>query len=344
MDQGEHVFERFGHAAVCVVYDSTSSKSRCYNYGTTDFGSPPERLGWEFLRGTSRFWVSVWTPKKMIAAYERADRTIWRQRLPLDDAEARRVASKLASDSLDENRYYVYHHFDDNCSTRVRDIIDDATGGRLRQGADGPLGPTYRDLGRAGLAEQKLFRQASRLLVGRRADEKPTEYDAMFLPQVLRRAVQSRFGVAPELIHRRAGRKFEQAPTAEWPYEAAAAASLAGLVWLGARRSRVERALLVVVGSSLGLVAVVVWLTAFVSTVPELRWNEAMLVFWPTDLALPWLSRAARVKYARVRLLALLAVSLGVAVGVLHQPLLALVLVPGLAHAVVARGNPRPVD
>ncbi|HMR76374.1 MAG TPA: hypothetical protein PKD61_14725, partial [Polyangiaceae bacterium] len=71
MGQGEHLFERFGHAAICVT---RASQSRCYNYGTTDFGSPPEELGYAFLRGTAEFWVSVWDRDRMLQQYKKHDR------------------------------------------------------------------------------------------------------------------------------------------------------------------------------------------------------------------------------------------------------------------------------
>ena len=34
---------------------------------------------------------------------------------------------------LRQNRNYRYDHLDDNCSTRVRDLIDRITGGSLRR-------------------------------------------------------------------------------------------------------------------------------------------------------------------------------------------------------------------
>src|SRR5690606_33222055 len=69
------------------------------------------------------------------------------------------------------------------------------------------------------------------------------------------------------------------------------------------------------------LIALVVWGLALVSTLNELRYNELLLVFWPTDIALPFLGAVARQRYARVRVIGLALVSLLAAVGVLQQPL-----------------------
>ena len=57
-----------------------------------------------------------------MADYTAADRTIWVQRLPLTDAQAVTLAARLEHDARPENREYLYDHFMDNCTTRLRDI------------------------------------------------------------------------------------------------------------------------------------------------------------------------------------------------------------------------------
>src|SRR6187401_3573893 len=49
MGQGDLMFEKFGHAALCIRYPRQPRRTRCYNYGSTDFDSVvPLFLG--FLR------------------------------------------------------------------------------------------------------------------------------------------------------------------------------------------------------------------------------------------------------------------------------------------------------
>src|SRR5688572_9107631 len=81
MGVGDVVFERFGHAALCVIRDEDPA-GRCYNYGTTDFARP-KQLVWDFIRGRARFHVSVHTPGGMVATYRARRRSVWRQPLPL---------------------------------------------------------------------------------------------------------------------------------------------------------------------------------------------------------------------------------------------------------------------
>jgi hypothetical protein len=330
MGQGDDLFERFGHAALCVVHDRAPSRSRCYNYGTTDFGSPPEELGWDFLRGRARFWVSIWPLERMLASYEADDRTIWRQRLALSPEQVERVVERLAHDARAENRYYLYHHFYDNCSTRLRDVLADATSGTLVRHAERPFDRSFRQLGREGLAEVPAALVVGDLLVGRDADRTPSVREAMFLPDVLREEVRRELGAVPELVYERKGRAFLQAPPRNAPWQLA----LAALVALPAAASRVagraERTALAASGILLGLLGCIVWLVAAVSAVPELRANEALAVFWPSDLALGFLPPRWRRRYAKVRLAVLFAVSALGASGVLRQPLLLWVVVAAL--------------
>ena len=174
MGPGDPLFERFGHAALCVVHDSAPAHARCYNYGTPDFDTPPHQLGWRFLRGGAVFWVSVWDRDQMLRAYVRSDRSIWRQQLGLEPAQLRRLVRRLGHDARAENRRYTYHHFRDNCATRVRDLIDEAAQGALARSGGEPITLSYRDLGRSRLRDMTALLLASDLVVGREADRHPT--------------------------------------------------------------------------------------------------------------------------------------------------------------------------
>ena len=43
----------------------------------------------------------------------------------------------LKHNALEENNTYLYHFYKDNCATRLRDIIDAATGGDFQKWAKG---------------------------------------------------------------------------------------------------------------------------------------------------------------------------------------------------------------
>ena len=61
-----------------------------------------------------------------------------------------------------------------------------------------------------------------------------------------------------------------------------------------------------------------------------MRVNEVLLLLWPGDLVLAWLSPARRTRYARLRLGGIALVLLLRLLGVLRQPLYAVAAIPAL--------------
>jgi len=336
MGPGGDVFSRFGHAALCVR-DSETPGGRCFNYGTTDF-STPGPLTWNVLRGRALFWVSEAPLDAMLAWYAREDRTVWRQRVRLSPDAFAALQRRLRDDLRPGAREYVYHHFRDNCTTRVRDHLDAVTLGALRGPADAPHGPSWRAMVRAGFADDPALLAASALLLGRPLDGAPTRWEAMFLPAVLRAEVERRLGAAPEVVHQRRAPARAPRPAAD----VAALAALAALLALaGLSRRRATRAL---AGTVLGALGLVVWALSLASTLAELRDNDVRAVLLPTDLALGALGGRALALYARARVAMAVAASCLHALGVTPQPLHGPALLVAAAMLPWALRPPSPPD
>jgi hypothetical protein len=323
MGPGDELFSAFGHAAICVR-DEADPAGRCYNYGTADFTTPVP-LTWNFIRGRALFWVSVADAPWMLRYYVQTGRAVWRQTLPLGDDEAERVAEALAISAVGSAKYYRYHHFDDNCTTRIRDVLDRATGGRLSQGRVAGT-RSFRQWARAGFAGDAALLTATDLLLGRSADRLTDSWTAMFLPSQLRLEVARRFGVAPLPVV--AGRpRPPPGPTwLGWLVFAGGGAALALALAATARAGRAARtAATATTALVLGLVGAVLWLLAALSTFPELTRNELLLVYWPTDLVLPFMTPRALRRYLTARIVVLAMVIAG-HLGLFVQPLAPLVL------------------
>ncbi|MEZ4365435.1 MAG: DUF4105 domain-containing protein [Kofleriaceae bacterium] len=339
---GSLIFQVFGHAALCLEYDATRpGAAACFNYGITNYDDGGG-LVWGFLRGKQQFWVAVERLATMLRPYQAEDRTIWRQRLPLTAAQARAVEARLWHDVQPEHRYYYYDHFYDNCSTRLRDILDEATGGALREGTTGLRYPmTFREAGGRGLGPFPAVLAIGDFLVGRALSKTPSGWEAMFLPDVLRHQVEVTFGAAPEVVYQRAASK------RPWPTDAAPpvsfgrwATALAAIVFalplLVARwRRRLQRVALAWAMVPLLVWGLLIWGTVLISSIPALRWNEAVLVLMPIDVVIPLLGERRRRLYALGRLALLLLVSLLMVVGVLQQPLWVPILTAFLPMAII---------
>lgn len=318
MGPGDELFSAFGHAAVCVR-DARSPSGRCYNYGTADFRTPLP-LTWSFIRGRARFWVSVTDQPSMLRFYARDDRTVWRQVLPLPAAQAERLAVALEASTDERVKYYRYHHFDDNCTTRVRDLIDAATDGALgRAPVDRAL--SFRAWAREGFAGHWPLLVATELFLGRSADRPTDSWSAMFLPSELRAEVERRLGATPErLVTRRA--PLSGGSTALGHLAFLVAGVLLALAPLGGSRLGpvAWRISLVPVALVLGLLGAALSGLALLSTFPEVVRNEGLLAYWPTDLALPAMPRRFLRSYITLRLVVLFLLAVG-HVAWLTQPL-----------------------
>src|SRR5206468_2115499 len=123
-----------------------------------------------FLRTEQRFWVEPESWTALTEFYKWEDRDIHMQVLPLAPAQARKIERRLLHDIKFENRYYYYDHFFDNCTTRLRDMIDDATGGKLRDGSGVAYPLTFRQIGMRGLAGLPPLVVLTDFVIGRQAD------------------------------------------------------------------------------------------------------------------------------------------------------------------------------
>lgn len=333
---GPALFHRYGHAALCLFYARERPRSRCFNYGTANFTSPPRTIGWHFIRGTARFWVSV-SPWPLIrATYTQQDRSIFAQRIPLSQAQVDGLVARLNRDLQPGRRSYRYHHFDDNCATRLRDHLDAVTGGRLREAGARGSGTTLRALGRRGIADRPLLIALADLTLGRRLDREATVWETMFLPSRLRAEVTRVLGARPVRLYQR-----QSTPMPPPPGHGGTGAVyliglglLLGLPLVAARRlGRGERWAAGAAGLVLGLLGAALWALVIVTQVREMRINEVLLLLWPTDLALLGIGARRRRRYARVRLGGVALVLALRLVGVLRQPLYAAAAIPALPFA-----------
>jgi hypothetical protein len=161
-------------------------------------------------------------------------------------------------------------------------------------------------------------------------DRERTEYEAMFLPRVLREAVALHLGVTPEIVHARknpapAAASWSGASLGTWLVTHRRGLTLgiglgsALLIVLGTPGA--SRALRSVFGALFGTVGVLLVLLAAISPIAELRYNELVLVWLPTDLLLIVDSRRTIILYTSFRLAGLATVGFLFAWGWFLQPL-----------------------
>ena len=185
---GEQVWERFGHNAIWIR-DPGAGTDLAYNWGMFSFDQEGFLL--RGLRGTMLYWMAPFPIEQMIDSYVSANRTIKVQELALTADQKVELQQMLALNALPENAYYRYDYYRDNCSTRVRDALDQVLGGRVRAALEGvPTGTTYRFHSRRLLKGMPLMYAGTQIVLSRKADLEIDRWEEGFLPIKLMEALR----------------------------------------------------------------------------------------------------------------------------------------------------------
>ncbi len=180
MGNGDEIWERFGHNAIRIV-DATHGTDSVYNWGTFDFHQP--HFLQRFMTGNTLYWMQGDVIAEELAKYRYLNRSVWAQELNLTPAERLAVRDFIAWNARPENRYYRYDYYLDNCSTRVRDVIDRVIGGRLKQATAARLtNTTYRFHTQRALQFDGAVALGTNIGLGEVADRRISEWEESFLP------------------------------------------------------------------------------------------------------------------------------------------------------------------
>jgi len=118
-----------------------------------------------------------------LAVYRQANRDVWIQPVNLTPAERLELQVLVQELDTEANRYYRYDYYRDNCSTRVRDVLDRVLGGQIRAATeDIDTGTTYRWHTARLLQSAPVAYAGIQFVVGNRGDETISAWEEMFLP------------------------------------------------------------------------------------------------------------------------------------------------------------------
>lgn len=328
---GEEIWERFGHNAI-EIRDRVSGEARLYNYGIFDFAQ--ENFFLNFARGLMTYRIAYGDPAEELPVYVEEGRWIVKQELNLLPVQRAKLARFLDWNARPEHALYRYDYFRANCSTRVRDALDEALDGAIRAQTIAPSrGFTYRMDADRLMSPDPLVMLAMDAGLGPFADRRLTYWDEAFVPMELMRHVRDvqvrdengnpRPLVATEakLADARVAAPPSAAPDWIWRALAIGVASGLLLILLSSRRglavARIAAGLIAtVVTAVLGLGGVVLAaLWALTDHVSAWR-NENLLLFDPLCLLLLpcWLA-SLRARWRPSRFAARCAVAIATAAG-----------------------------
>ena len=125
---GENYWEAFGHSALRIKINEID-----YMYGFGYFDFDDEDFFTKFAKGQMRYFLGVEETSSEIDNYINQGRTVWSQQLDLSALQKQQLINKLNFLALVENRYYSYDYFLNNCTSKIRDLLDEVTNGEISE-------------------------------------------------------------------------------------------------------------------------------------------------------------------------------------------------------------------
>jgi hypothetical protein len=242
MGPGDELYFWWGHIAL-VIDDELTGQSRFYDYGIFSFEN--DHFFTNFAFGRLLYQCGVSPARQNINAYIMTNRDVTLYTLDLPPEKREEVWRFAENNVLPENRDYFYHHFKDNCSTRIRDIIDLAVDGQFREAyGQAPGRFTLRQHVRRHTWFSPFSDWFLNFLMGQDIDTPITVWEEMFLPSEVGARIADfwytdsagtsrKLVTGVEAVNRAVNRPpVLDVPRRQWPVELAAGCAVAVLLGL----------------------------------------------------------------------------------------------------------------
>ena len=189
---GDDLYNTFGHSAV-RVQDAAQGLDIVFNYGTFSFGgstfADQVNFGVTFARGKLLYHLSVSDFNSFVSSYKYQQRSVWEQELGLTQENKQTLFDILYENQKEENKYYKYDFFYDNCSSRIRDILRGALGNDVAFYKDEDIkansGVTFMNMIDPYIEKSPWTKWGIYVLLGLPANEDASKEEQMFLPDYL---------------------------------------------------------------------------------------------------------------------------------------------------------------
>jgi hypothetical protein len=312
------------------------------------------------------YWMGGMDAAPTVAYYRSINRTVVVQELNMSPPQRLALLEFIQNNAREENKYYRYDYFLDNCSTRVRDALNGVLGGAIKMATDTlSTGTSYRWHAKRLMADDRLMTIGVDIGLGRPTDRPISAWQEMFIPMKVRdrvrdiRVPDDSGRLVPLVTSERVLFEAQRAPERERPPAALPSASLVsrsagGLVTLQRRRSRAATSVAVLIAVLLGILGGALLYLWLLTPQWATRPNSNVLVFnalWLAVVALlPFAARRPPLQVGVYRLVTIVGALTLIGVVAPFIPglsqgsfaVIALAAPLGLAAAFVLRERTRP--
>jgi len=178
---GEEIYSTFGHSALWIN-DPVNHLDKIYNYGTFSFG---DDFLYKFIKGDLDYLLSLDRSDYFLEEYRMEQRSVTQQEFNLTQEEKQRLFEYLETNALPENANYRYDFLFDNCSTRIRDMLDSATNHRIIYDYSFAAPASYRTMVDNCAKDHPWLRFGMDLMTGLPMDKTSAPREHLFLPDLM---------------------------------------------------------------------------------------------------------------------------------------------------------------
>jgi hypothetical protein len=177
---GTETYSIYGHSAIRVVIPEKHTDI-VYNWGVFDFSTP--NFAWKFAKGRLDYMLIAVPLKSFLQDYFFEQRYVYSQKINIDAKETHNLIELINDNLKPENIKYRYDFFYDDCSTRIRDLIEKSIGEKLKYPPPetGRI-PTFREMVAKYQNPYPWLKFGVDLLMGSTTDKRAIFRDRMFLP------------------------------------------------------------------------------------------------------------------------------------------------------------------
>jgi hypothetical protein len=177
---GTETYSIYGHSALLIVIPEQKTDT-VFNWGIFDVST--RNFAWKFAKGRLEYKVGGESLNRFLSFYFYEKRYVISQRINLEPIEIRKLISLINENLKPENASYRYDFFYDDCSTRIRDLLEKAIGEKLLYPpAETGKVPTFRAMVGKYQKPFPWLNFGIDLIMGSPGEKKASFRDRMFLP------------------------------------------------------------------------------------------------------------------------------------------------------------------
>jgi hypothetical protein len=181
------VYTVYGHTAL-RLYDPTQQMDMVFNWGIFDFDAP--HFLYRFIKGETDYSLGYSDYERFLYVYSEGNTTMVEQVLNLTAEGKDALMQKLVLNLQPENLVYRYNFLFDNCTTRVRDLMEQSAGNSLVYPEQTGT-TTFRQLIYSCTESYPWMTFGIDLLIGSGADSIISFRQELFLPLKLKEALDN---------------------------------------------------------------------------------------------------------------------------------------------------------